>query len=135
MSAIIDMSDESSSTHFVRDLTSNATSTWRWTGKRPTLRVRMRSAQNLRYIIDFAIGEGMLRATGPVTVSFLVNDRELGHVRYNRAGAQHFEKAVPEGWVVAGQDVTVGAEIDKPWVPPGGGPQLGIVLTRIGLTQ
>jgi hypothetical protein len=135
MSAIIDMSDEESSAHFVQDLTSNATSTWRWTGKRPILRVRMRSADNLRYVIDFSIAGVMLRNTGPLTVSFLVNDHVLDRVRYTREGVQHFEKAVPAGWVTAGQDITVGAEIDKPWVPPEGGPQLGILLTRIGLTQ
>jgi hypothetical protein len=135
MSVIVDMSDEDAKTHFVQDLTSNATDTWRWTGPRPTLRVRMRSAENLRYTIDFAVAGAMLQHTGPLTVSFLVNDRMLDRVRYERDGVQHFEKAVPAGWVTAGQDVTVGADIDKPWVPPEGGPQLGIILTRIGLTQ
>ena len=134
-SAIVDMSDEDAKTHFVQGLTSNATPTWRWTGQRPTVRIRMRSADNLKYTIDFAIGEAMLRNTGPLTVSFLVNDVVLDRVRYQHEGVQHFEKAVPPGLVTAGQDVTVGAEIDKPWVPPEGGPQLGIILMRIGLTQ
>jgi hypothetical protein len=135
MSAIVDMSDEDAKTHFVQDLTSNATATWRWTGQHPVLRVRMRSAENVRYTIDFAIAEATLLKTGPVTVSFLVNGMELGHVRYEHSGVQHFEKPVPAGWVAAGQDVTVGADIDKPWTPPDGGPQLGIILMRIGLTQ
>jgi hypothetical protein len=135
MSAIVDMADEDAKTHFVQDLTSNATATWRWTGQRPTLRVRMRSAENLRYTIDFAIAGAMLAKTGPLTVSFLVNDRILDRVRYDHDGAQHFEKAVPAGWVTAGEDVTVGASVDKPWVPPEGGPKLGIMLVRMGLTQ
>lgn len=95
----------------------------------------MRSAENLRYTIDFAIAEVMLRNTGPLTVSFLVNDVVLDRVRYPHDGVQHFEKAVPAGLVTEGQEVTVAAEIDKPWVPPEGGPQLGIILMRIGLTQ
>jgi hypothetical protein len=135
ISAIVDMSDEDAPAHFVQDLTSNATSAWRWTGKRPTLRVRMRSAENLRYTIDFAVGGAMLRNTGPLTISFLVNDHVLDRVRFDREGVHHFEKAVPAGWVTAEQETTVGAEIDKPWIPPEGGPQLGIVLMRIGLTQ
>lgn len=135
ISAIVDMSDEGAPAHFVQDLASNATSAWRQTGKRPTLKIRMRSAENLRYTIDFAVDGVMLRNTGPLTVSFLVNDQVLDRVRYDREGAQHFEKAVPAGWVTAGQETTVGAEIDKPWVPPEGGPQLGILLMRIGLTQ
>jgi hypothetical protein len=135
MSAIIDMSDEDATTHFVQDLTSNAAATWRWTGQRPTLRVRMRSAEHLRYTIDFGIAGAMLAQTGPLTVSFLVNERILDRVRYDHDGAQHFEKAVPAGWVTAGEDVTVGASVDKPWIPPEGGPQLGIMLVRMGLTQ
>jgi hypothetical protein len=109
--------------------------TWRWTGKRPTVRVRLRSADNLRYTIDFAVVEATLRYTGPVTISFLVNDRVLDRARYTRPGSQHFEKAIPAGWTTAGQDVMVGAEVDKPWTPPDGGPLLGMILVRIGLTQ
>jgi hypothetical protein len=135
MSAIVSMSDEDAKTHFVQDITSFETATWRWTGKRPTVRVRMRSAENLRYTIDFAIPEATLRVTGPVTVSFLVNDRMLDRTRYNRAGNQHFEKAVPSNWVTAGQDVTVGADVDKLWVSPDDGTKLGMILVRIGLTQ
>ena len=39
------------------------------------------------------------------------------------------------GWATAGQDVTVGVHIDKPWIPPEGGPKRGLTLMRIGLTQ
>jgi hypothetical protein len=134
-SAIVDMADADSRTHFVQDITSLETATWRWTGKRPTVRVRIRFAESLRYTIDFAIAETTLLATGPVTVSFLVNDRVLDHARYTRAGNQHFEKPVPAGWVTAGQDVTVGAEVDKVWTPPEGGTKLGMILMRMGLTQ
>jgi len=135
MQAIVNMSDEDARTHFVQDITSLETSTWRWTGKRPTVRVRARTTENLRYTIDFAIAEATLLATGPVTVTFLVNDRVLDRARYSRAGNQHFEKAIPPDWVTAGQDVTVGAEIDKLWAPPQKGPKLGMILVRMGITQ
>lgn len=135
ISAIVDMSDDDAKTHFVQDITSLEAATWRWTGKRPTVRVRIRTAERLRYTIDFALTETTLLATGPVTVSFLVNGRILGRARYRRAGSQHFDKAIPAGWVKAGEDVLVGAEVDKVWVSPEGGSKLGIVLVRIGLTQ
>jgi len=135
ISAIVDMADEDAPNHFVEDITSLDATTWRWTGKRPVVRVRPRSTENLRYTIDFAIAETTLPVTGPVTVSFLVNDRVLDKVRYTRAGLQHFEKAIPQGWIASGQDVTVGAEVDKLWVPPDAGPKLGMILVRIGLTQ
>jgi len=135
LSAIVNMSDGDAQEHFVGDIASMEATTWRWTGKRPTVRVRMRSAERLRYTIDFAIAETTLLATGPVTVSFLVNDRVLDRARYSRAGSQHFEKPVPSDWVAANQDSTVGAEIDKLWVSPDDGTKLGMILVRIGLTQ
>ena len=135
MSAIVDMSDEDARRTSSRTSLRTRHPRGDGPGKQPAVRVRMRSAENLRYTIDFAIAEVMLRNTGPLTVSFLVNDRVLDRVRYDHDGSQHFEKPVPAGWVTAGQDVTVGAEIDKPWIPPEGGPKLGIILMRIGLTQ
>lgn len=135
ISAIVNMSDEDASDHFIRDISSLGVPSWRWTGKKPTLRVRIRTADRLRYTIDFALPETTLQSTGPVTVSFLVNDRVLGRARYTRAGSQHFEKAIPAGWVAANQDVALGAEIDKLWESPEDGTKLGLVLVRIGLTQ
>ena len=135
ISGIVNMSDVDAQKHFVQDITGLQAATWRWTGKRPTVRVTVRSAENLKYTIDFAIVEATLATTGPVTVTFLVNDHVLDHVRYSRAGTQHFEKPIPAGWVTAGQDVTVGAEVDKLWVPADNSPKLGIILVRMGLTQ
>lgn len=135
VSAIVNMSDEDAPAHFVRDITPIGTAAWRWTGKRPAVRVRIRAAERLRYTIDFALTETTLQTTGPVNVSFLVNDQVLGRARYKSAGSQHFEKAIPAGWVTAGQDVTIGADLDKVWVSPEDGTELGLVLVRIGLTQ
>ena len=135
ISGIVNMSDADAQTRFVQDITGLQAATWRWTGKRPTVRVMTRSTENLKYTIDFAIVEATLATTGPVTVTFLVNDRVLDRARYTRAGSQHFEKPIPAGWVTAGEDVTVGAEVDKLWVPPDNSPKLGMILVRMGLTQ
>jgi hypothetical protein len=135
ISTIVDMSNEEAQTHFVQDFTSIAAPNWRWTGLRPTVRVRVSSAENLRYTIDFAIAEATFQVTGPVTVSFLVNDQMLDRALYNHAGNQHFEKAVPAGWVTAGQDATVAAEVDKAGATAADGTKLGMILVRIGLTQ
>jgi len=134
-SAIVNMSDEDAKTHFVQDLTSLEAGTWRWTGQKPTVRLRLLRPENVHYTIDFAIADTTLLATGPVTVSFLVNDRVLDRARYDHAGNQHFEKPVPAGWITAGQDFTAGAEIDKVWISPQNGIKLGMILVRIGLTQ
>ena len=129
MQAIVSMSDDDAQTHFVQDITSIATSTWRWTGQKPTVRVKARTGEDLRYTIDFVLPEEHFRETGPVNIAFLVNDRVLDRVHYSSSGNQHFEKSIPPGWVTADQDITVAAEIDKVSA------DLGIVLVRIGITQ
>ena len=129
MRSIVSMSDDDAQTHFVQDITPLATSTWRWTGKKPTVRVKARTDEELRYTIDFVLPEEHFRKTGPVNIAFLVNDRVLDRAHYSSAGDQHFEKPIPTGWVTAGQDITVAAEIDKVSA------DLGMVLVRIGITQ
>ena len=129
MQAIVSMSDNDAETHFVQDITPLATSSWRWTGKKPTVRVKARTSEDLRYTIDFVLPEEHFRKTGPVNIAFLVNDRVLDRALYSNAGNQHFEKPIPTGWVSADQNITVAAEIDKVSA------DLGMVLVRIGITQ
>jgi len=129
MQAIVSMSDNDAQTHFVQDITPLATSTWRWTGKKPTVRVKARTSEDLRYAIDFVLPEEHFLKTGPVNIAFLVNDRVLDRVHYGSSGNQHFEKPIPPGWVTADQEITVAAEIDKVSA------DLGMVLVRIGITQ
>jgi hypothetical protein len=132
---IVSMADGDAAAHFVSGITDISGGSWRWTEQRPTVRLTVRSAENLTYLIDFSIVGTTFAQTGPVTVSFFVNDRLLESVHYTAPGEQHFEKKIPDGWVEANKEVTVAAEIDKVWIPPQEGPHLGFILTRIGLKQ
>jgi hypothetical protein len=132
---VINMSDPDATVRFVRDITDVAADTWRWTGQSPAVRVRVRSTDNLKYVIDFTIAEITFKETGPVTVAFTVNGRELDRVHYTSPGAKHFEKAVPAGWLAENKEAVAGAEIDKLWTSKGDGARFGFILTRIGFTQ
>lgn len=135
VSQVIDMADGDAESHFVSGMGGAGSPSWRWTQKRPTLKVVMRDAEHLYYTIDFTIAGVTLEQTGPVTVSFYVNDHLLDSAHYTTSGNQHFEKEIPAGWVEAEKPATVAAEIDKVWVSPDDGTQLGFILTRIGLKQ
>jgi hypothetical protein len=135
MTRIVNMSDGDWMAHVVQDIPPGEPSPWKWTGQKPTLKVVARINQGLKYTIDFSIAEATLTSTGPVTITFLVNDHALDSVRYTAAGDQHFEKAVPPEWVEPMKDVLLAASIDKVWIAPGDGAKLGFILTRIGLTQ
>ncbi len=132
---VVNMADGDADAHIVSGMSNINAGSWRWTEKRPTLRLTIRSNENLTYFIDFAIAGTTFAQTGPVTVSFFVNDHLLDSVHYMAPGEQHFEKKIPAGWVEANKDVIVAAEIDKVWTPPEEGPHLGFILTRIGLRQ
>jgi hypothetical protein len=132
---VVNMTDGDWLTHLVQDISPSEPGTWKWTGQKPTVKVVVRTNQGLRYLIDFTLAEATLKDTGPVTITFLVNDRPLDSVRYTTAGEHHFEKAVPAEWIEPMKETLVAASIDKVWTAPADGVKLGFILMRIGLTQ
>ena len=133
LSRVVNISDPDLQTHVVSGVLANA-GPWAWTAKRVALKVKLYRVGDLRYTIDFTVADVTFKVTGPVQVTFLVNDHALGTVRYDKPGTQHYEKPVPSDWVMPGQDVEVAAEVDKVWTSPTDGAQLGLILTRMGLT-
>jgi hypothetical protein len=135
MIRVMNTTDGDWMSHVVQDIPQGEPGPWKWTGPKPTIKVVCRTNQGLRYIIDFVIADVTFKVTGPVTLTFLVNDHVLDTVRYATPGPQHFEKAVPPEWVNPLQDTLVAASIDKVFVAPADGAKLGFILQRIGLTQ
>ena len=131
---VVDMADPDARFRFAQDFFDQPGS-WRWTGKRPAVKLRLWSNENLKYTIDFTIADVTFKDTGPVTISFFVNDRQLGQMRCESSGGKHFEKAVPAEWVIPGQETKAGAEIDKTWLSKDDGANLGFIISRIGITQ
>lgn len=134
ISRIVEMADGDADAHIVRDIGGPA-GNWRWTNQRPAVRVIPRGNENLRYLTDFTIADVTFNETGAVTVSFFVNDHKLDAVRYDAPGDKHFEAPVPAEWVTPGAETIVSAEVDKVWTAPADGAKLGLILTRLGLTQ
>ena len=133
---IVNMADADAESHFVQDidaaLQGNA---WRWTGKRPTIRLHANSNQGLMYSMAFAVADSTFQQTGPVTLSFFVNDHLLDRIRYTSPGRRRIEKPVPAKWLEPDKDVTLAAEIDKVWTAHSDGARLGFILVSLGLEQ
>ena len=132
---VVNMADPDAHLSFVKDIAEGSSGSWRWTGKRPTIRLRLRSNQNLKFVIDFSLPEVTFKDTGPVRISFFVNDRTLSQEYYESPGVKHFEKDIPSSWLTPGEEATAGAEIDKVWVAKDDGATLGFIVTRMGITQ
>jgi hypothetical protein len=135
-SMMVNMNDLDAPAHFVKDISSTLEgATWRWTQKRPTLKILLVKTQGLKFATDFTIWEGTLKQTGPVTISFFVDDKLLDNVRYDTPGYKHFEKPVDPAWLQTGTDTLVSAEIDKVYVDPGDKATLGFILTKMGFER
>ena len=131
------MADTDAETHFVQDISPLLeVNTWRWTGKRPAIRMFPGTAQKLSFFMDFTIPRATFTQTGPVTVSFFVNDHLLDQIHYAAPGRQRFEKPVPAEWLDTNGYAIVGAEIDKLWIPAKRDAKpLGFILVSLGLEQ
>ncbi len=132
----IEMDDFRAPAHIVREIRGNVEGAgWRWTNQRPELRFLLDRAGGWKVAIDFTLPESNFRDTGPVTLSFFVNDQLLDRIRFTTAGDKHFEKAVPPAWLRAGEFNVIKAEVSPPWVSPGDGAKLGVVLHRAGFVR
>ena len=133
---ILNMADADAEWHFVQDISlSLEANSWRWTGKRPTIRLHPDSNQRMTFSIDLAIAGTTIEHTGPVTLSLFVNNHLLDRVRYTTPGRRQVEKAVPAKWIYPNQDVMLAAEIDKLWSPAPNAMPLGFILHALGLEQ
>jgi hypothetical protein len=135
MSRIVNMADSDAPPHFVQDIAPGDPAPWKWTNQKPIVKVVPRTNLHLHYTIDFSLPEVTFKVTGPVTMTFLVNEHVLEAVRYTASGEYHYEKDIPPEWVEPLKDTFLAASIDKVWVSPTDGARLGFILTRIGLTQ
>ncbi len=130
---VFHMDDPGVTHRFVRDISPELSGTWRWAFQKPAVKIRIRTDHPLKYVIDFHFPDFTLKDTGPVTISFTVNEHELDRVRYSTPGDHHFEKPVPPEWIRVNQEAIVGAEIDKMWTAKLDGARFGFILMRIGL--
>ena len=131
---VVDMSDPDARFRFAQDFFDQP-GPWRWTGKRPTIRVPVRSADNLHLVMDYAIADATFKTTGPVKIVIYVNDKVAAARTHSEPGQQHFDFPLPPGTVEANKDAVIAVEIDKVWVSPTDATELGFILSRIGLTQ
>jgi len=106
---------------------------WRWTSQEPTIRVPLLSTENLKFSVDFTLWDETFKVTGPVEISFLVNNKLLDKVRYDTSGSKHFEKPIPPDWLTGNSEAALALSIDRVFVAYRDGSKFGVVLTRLGL--
>ncbi|MFN3326186.1 MAG: hypothetical protein ACK5AZ_22035 [Bryobacteraceae bacterium] len=121
--------------YFVQDVHPPADGAdWRWTGRRPTFRFELAETQGVNLHVHFGVnGHVLAAAGGALTVTFLVNGRELDRIRYDREGSQRFAKPVPTEWLREGEPTIVTLELDRTLKTDT--VEYGLVLESVGFLE
>lgn len=130
---VIEMKDPEADGFVVQDVKPNSGDLWRWTGKKPTFRIYVEDSRDRSLIVNFSVADGTMKDTGPIKLTFSVNDQVLDTVSIDKPGQRTFEKPVPPAMLRAGADNMVAIEIDKVWTSPVDKAQLGFILASVGL--
>jgi hypothetical protein len=104
----------------------------RWTGARPTVHCSLPWEGKWLAAFDFEVAEATLKDTGPITLTFEVNGQKVGSLRCDSAGPYRFRAVLPASLSQEDQALRLVAIIDKPWVSPGDGAKLGVLVTAAG---
>lgn len=129
---MLEMNDRDAPAHFIADILPDLHGgLWRWTGRRPTVSLPINPTGRFKYVVDFVLWEEALKQTGPVVLTFTVNDHVLSRVPYGTPGKRHFEKSISTA-LVGSTGTSLAVEIDKLYVGADGN-TFGFILVRIGL--
>ena len=132
---MVRMSDGDTDSYIVQDIPKGSTDPWRWTGKRPTVRLFVAEPGGRKLVVDYTIAEATFKDTGPVALTFFINDKPLDTVKETRSGVKHFEKPVPAAMFKPNAGNIFAIEIDKVWIAPADGAHLGFMLSGVGLIR
>lgn len=133
---MLDMDDPNTDAHVVAGILQGTPDVpWRWTRKRPEIKIPLRSVTGFKYKADFAIADDTFKETGPVAITFFVNGRPLDSVTYDSPGQKSFVKDVPPTWLKEMGENRLAAEIDKVYTNTSDKQPLGFILLRMGLVQ
>ena len=107
-------------------------SAWRWTKADPELSFELDAVDRQTLVYEFVIHDRTFRDTGPLAMTFYVNERQLAREVYESPGDKRFEKAVPAEWLRSNTRVRV--SIENPWRTEDG-EVLGILFRRAGFVR
>ena len=131
--AMVSMNDPAINDYIVKDVSDSLEGgSWRWGYERPELRFQLKQAAGQKLEAHFSVADATFKTTGPVTVNFFVNNKNVGTMKIAKSGDQVFSKAVPAD-LLSTTDLTAVAIETKPfWTSASDGRHLTVILTQVG---
>jgi hypothetical protein len=136
LSYFVSMTNPNADAYIVQGIGKDTEGTgYRWAFSHPVLQFRVPYIQDPRFRMDFALPPQTFRITGPVTLTFSLNGRTFDKARFDQPGPQHYERAVPAGFLRNEAINQVSIEPDKFYTAPEDGAKLAFVLLRVGFVE
>ena len=133
MSALLVPMNELADRDIVGDILANdASAAWRWTRRRPRVRVWPDLAEGWRFHARLTVVRAVLDQVGRQTVTARVNERSLESRSFQTEGTVDFDSPVPAGLLRTDTPAILGLDIDGV-LKTAEGEDLGVLLHEIGL--
>ena len=88
----VDMNSPHADGAIIKDVMARAKGIpWRWTNQNPQLRVWLSDTANRKLHVEFAVADATFKETGPIKVTWTVNDKPLDTVAYDSAGQKTYD--------------------------------------------
>ena len=109
---------------------------WRWASPHAELRffIDAESSKGWKAKADYTIPRVLLEQTGPVRLTFLVNNTPLDSIRHDHEGMFTWEKPVPASVLVADGMNYLRIEADKS-ISGADGPPMSFILSAAGFVR
>jgi hypothetical protein len=132
-SEFVDAADTDADRFFVRDIKPSDGGPWRWTHEEPELKFVISSeAADRQLVVEFTINGDTFKDTGPVAISFYVNDQLIAQERYTSPGDKKFQHSVSAAILKPGKENRVRMHVHDAWQTPYRGIRYGVLFRRAG---
>jgi len=101
---------------------------YRWSRRRFAIALKAPEGRS-RLVVELYIPEDVVRRLGPLTLSAAAGGRKLEPQTFTTPGKFRFEREIRS----VGGPLTVSFELDKAYIEPGEGRELGVVVSSAGL--
>ncbi len=107
----------------------------RWTRPRARFRITPPEGGSAEFYVHFFVPRDTFRVTGPGRLTLSIDGKSITSKTFPNPGDHEMRAAAPDGALAAGRELILGLDVDPPYVSPGDGARLGVLLFSIGFRR
>jgi hypothetical protein len=118
--------------HFVSGVYQLEADTWRWCSGRAELRVRLGTADNLKFVMKYAVPAQVIEKSKAIEMRISINGTNWERMRHDKDGIFEIDKPAPLKLLKPESENTLTIEVDRPLPAAPGRPEMGFILVHAG---